>query len=449
MTRRGIFLAFFVATLVAGCVSRVPVVTSPTYPDFLFPAVPEDYVGSSEVGRHQEAWAYLQTGDLAGAEQRFAALLERDPSFYPAEAALGWVGVAQSNHEDAIDRFDRAIARAPVYVSALVGRGKALLATDQMEAALESYEAALSVEPQLSDVERVVQEIRFTIMAGQLGSAREAAVARRFTEAAAAYERVISSSPESAFLYIELARVEQSLGDLSGALVHVRQASELDPYDPVVFLFEGELHEVAGDLMLAEAAYRRANQLQPTEDTASRLRRVRELSRLAELPTEYRNISTSLALTRGELAVLVGVRLSGLLAEASSDRAVIITDTRNYWGNSWILAVTQARIMDVDAGYRFEPERAVRRSELAEVVAAVLTVIASRDAEGAQHWQNAQPRFSDMEPDHLQYSPAALAVASGVLSAREGNAFQPTATVTGAEGIESIGRLDAIAGESH
>ena len=105
--------------------------------------------------------------------------------------------------------------------------------------------------------------------------------------------------------------------------------------------------------------------------------------------------------------------------------------------------------MDVDAGYRFEPERAVRRSELAEVVAAVLTVIANRDAEGAQHWQNAQPRFSDMEPDHLQYSPAALAVASGVLSAREGNAFQPTATVTGAEGIESIGRLEAIAGESY
>ena len=449
MTRRGIVLAFFVAALAAGCVSRVPVVTSPTYPDFLFPTVPADYVGSPEVGRHQEAWAYLQTGDLAGAEQRFAALLERNPSFYPAEAALGWVGVAQSNHEAAIGRFDRAIARAPAYVSALVGRGEALLATDQMEAALESYEAALSAEPQLSDVARVVLELRFTVMAGQIGSAREAAAARRFVEAAAAYERVIIASPESAFLYIELARVEQSLGDRSGALVHLRQASELDPYDPAVFLLEGELHEVAGDLALAEAAYRRANVLEPTEDTASRLRRVRENTRLAELPTEYRNIPTSLALTRGELAVLVGVRLSGLLAEAAGDRVVIITDSRNYWGNRWILAVTQARIMEVDAGYRFEPERAVRRSELAEVVAAVLTLVASGDAEGAQRWQNAQPRFSDMGPEHLNYSPAALAVASGVLRAREGNTFQPTATVTGTEGIEAIGRLETIAGESN
>ena len=76
-------------------------------------------------------------------------------------------------------------------------------------------------------------------------------------------------------------------------------------------------------------------------------------------------------MTRGDLAALIGTRFPNLLRDAAGGRTVIITDTRNYWGHQWILDVTQAGVMEVDAGYRFEPGQTVRRGELAEVVDAM------------------------------------------------------------------------------
>ena len=447
MMRRVVALGVLLLTAV-GCASRVPVVTTPAYPDFAFPTVPGEFIGTTEADRHQDAWAYLQFGDLEGADQRFTELVGQNPSFYPAEAGLGWVGLARGEHEVAVDRFERAIALAPAYVPALLGRGEALLANEQVDAALRSFEAALAAEPSLSRIQRVVQELRFTVMTEQLNAARSAAAGRRFEEAARAYERVIAASPESAFLYIELARVEQTRGDFAGALAHVRLANELDPGEPDGFLLEGELHEAAGELERAAAAYRRANALDPTDETERRLRRLRDLALLAGLPAEYREIPSKPTVTRGELAALVGVRLADLLEMTAGGRAVIITDSRNHWGNSWILAVTRARVMAVDAGYRFEPDRAVSRGELAEVVAALLALLTDDEPESARAWQTARPRFDDMGPGHLRYPSASQAVSAGVLQVREGNTFQPTATVGGVEAVEAIERLEALARES-
>ena len=296
--RRAVALGLLLLTA-AGCATRVPVVTTPAYPDFPFPDVPGEFIGTPESDRHRDAWTYLQSGDLATAEQQFTELVGQNPSFYPAETGLGWLGLARGELEVAVDRFDRAIAVAPGYVPALLGRGEALLADEQVDAALRSFEAALAADPGLSRIQRVVQELRFTVMTEQLNVAREAAAGRRLAEAEQAYERVIAASPESAFLYIELARVEQTRGDFADALTHVRRATELDPGEADGFLLEGELHEAAGDLELAEAAYRRANALDPTDETERRLRRLRDLALLAGLPAEYREIPSKPTLTRG------------------------------------------------------------------------------------------------------------------------------------------------------
>ena len=104
--------------------------------------------------------------------------------------------------------------------------------------------------------------------------------------------------------------------------------------------------------------------------------------------------------------------------------------------------------MAVDAGYRFAPDQAVRRGELAEVVAALLALFIEDDPERGRAWQTARPRFDDMGPGHLRYPSASQAVSAGVLRVREGNTFQPTATVGGAEAVEAIERLETLMRES-
>ena len=438
-----------VAVLVAmvGCVARVPVVTTPAYPDYLFPMVPAEHVSSPEARRHEEAWTFLQAGDLMTAQSRYTALLDRRPAFYPATAALGWVHLARGDHENAVGYFEQVTDARPRYISALVGRGEAMLALDDNEEALLSFEAALAEDAGLGNVERTVRELRFTVMSELLAVARAAASVNRFAQAKAAYRRMIAASPESAFLQIELGRVELAQGDAVAALERARQAARLDAMDPAVYLLEGEAHEALDDLPAAIVAYEQADRLGSSEETADRLARLNERVRLAELPPEIQAIPGESTVTRGEMAALVGVRFPRLLRDWARSRPVIMTDTRNHWGSQWIQNVAQAGIMSVDAGYRFNPGRDVRRSDLAEVVTDMLTLFEEIDPVVASRWESAQPQFSDMRPGHLSYSAAAQAVAAGILDLGEGGTFEPTRAVNGAEAVGAIDRLAQLARE--
>jgi hypothetical protein len=55
-------------------------------------------------------------------------------------------------------------------------------------------------------------------------------------------------------------------------------------------------------------------------------------------------------------------------------------------------------------------------------------------------------KFSDLPSSHLAYLPASAAVTAGVLKIGSDNAFQPSRPVTGAEAIEAIAKLEAMAG---
>src|SRR4030095_13927202 len=114
----------------------------PTSRDVSSPAVSGDLGTAAALERHKAGWLWLQAGDLRAAERNFNAALKLSESFYPAEAGLGYVGLAKKDHEEAATHFDRAIVGNPRYAPALVGRGEALLALGERGMALKSLAAA-------------------------------------------------------------------------------------------------------------------------------------------------------------------------------------------------------------------------------------------------------------------------------------------------------------------
>ena len=428
-----------VVGLLGACVTRVPVVTTPVYPGYMFPTVPLDYARTAAAEAHQAAWSFLQTGDLRGAEARYGVALGETPDFYPAITGLGWVSLARRDPQAAANHFSRAMTAAPTYVPALVGHADAMSALQRPAAALESYEAALRVDPSLTLVAQRVGELRFTVVTDVLASAREAAAAGRYAEATAAYERVIETSPESAFLRVELGRLEQRQGNLETAAEHARRATELDADDPDAWLLQGELSEATDELTDALRAYEEADALDPTADTARRIARVRGLLESVDVPAEVQRIPSLPEVSRAELAALLGLRLSELL-EVGARAAVIVTDTRDHWASQWIQAVADAGVMTVDAAYRFSPAETLRRSDLAVVVAAVLDLIEAETESGPLSRRPTES-FTDMRPSHLSYAAATRAVASGVLDRLTRDSFQPSRVVTGAEVVEATDRL--------
>ena len=427
-----------------GCAPKAPPVLTgaPKHPDFVFPVAPQGALPAL-TARIDRGWAYLQLDDHRNAEREFAAALKQQPTFHPAETAMAYLSVARGNDKEAMTRFERALQADTSYVPALIGRGRVLLELDRDVEALASFEAALAKDPSLTEVRSRVDVLRFRATQDLLAKARTATDARRWDEALAIYQQAITASPDSAFLYRDLATVEQKAGRTADALVHYRKAVELDSSDARSLAAVAAILDSQGDVAGALSTYERARALDPSEVPDNVIARLRAAAALEKLPAEYRAIPTAASVTRAEVASLVGVRLEQLVAKAQP-RQAIITDVRNHWAQPWIGPVVRSGVMDTLANYEFEPRRQVRRGELATTVSRLLTLIASVNPERAKKWQGARVAINDVAPTHLSYPAVSAAVASGVMPLSNGN-FELLRAVSGNEAMDIIGRLEALA----
>jgi predicted TPR repeat methyltransferase len=112
-----------------------------------------------------------------------------------------------------------------------------------------------------------------------------------------------------------LAGVERQHGDTDRALEHYTKAAALDPGDAASRVQIGEVLEARGDFEGAAKALAAAIALEPDAHIEAKLEILRARAELARLPAEYRALDDATQITRGDLAALVGVRLSGLLRD--------------------------------------------------------------------------------------------------------------------------------------
>jgi tetratricopeptide (TPR) repeat protein len=442
--RNAVLSLVLLAVVVAGCATRTapPVVTSPRHPDYITPIVPDDAPMAVRSGI-QRGWQYLQADDLRNAEREFAAALKASPANAAGEASIGYLALARHRPDEALAAFERALAGNAQLVSALVGRGYALVDLKREGEAVASFEAALKADPSLTDLQARVDVLRFRATQDLLTRARAATDAGRLDDARAAYEQAIAASPDSSFLYRDLATVERRGGLTDRAIEHLRRAVELDPSDARAAASLGELLEERDDLVAALAMYEAARNADPSSVPPATLTRVRDRVAALKLPEQYRAIPSSTRVTRADLAALVGVRLSSLVSRAAA-RQVVITDVRGNWAEGWITPVVRAGIMDTLPNYAFDPAGQVRRGDLARTVSRVLTLIGGVKPGISKKWDGARPAVADVAPGHLSYPAVSIAVASGVMPLQNGS-FGLLDPVSGAEVIDVIGRLETLA----
>ena len=443
-------VALVLLALLAGCATRVvpPLPVALAYPDFIYPTLPQPLGTADAAAGIDRGWRFLQNDDLENADREFAAASRRAPVLYPAETGGAYVALARQDYDRALGAFDAVLRTAPAYVPALVGRGQTLLALDRNTDALETFEAALAVDPSLVDVRSRIDVLRFRSLQDVIEEARAAAAAEQLAEARSAYERALEVSPDSAFLYRELGLLERAQGDIESGLDRFRRAAELDPDDALSLIQLGELLDERQDFSGAEAAYRRAAEIEPSGDLTARIAEVVEKARDAQLPAEFQAMAGVDQMSRGDLAALVGVRLEDILREAA-ERDVVVTDTQGHWAAAWIVQVARTGIIDPFANHTFQPGSLITRADLAGAVSRVVAIVtASRPELGLGPRLAKRSPIADMAVTHLSYPAASIAVSLGVMPLLDGGRFMVAQPVSGAEAIDVVARVRAIAGSS-
>jgi tetratricopeptide (TPR) repeat protein len=440
--------AVLLLALLAACAPKTvpapPPSGAPRFPDFVFPSAPAGIGTPAVLQRHDLGWRWLQAGDLRAAERNFETALKEAPDFYPAHAALGWVALANKKEQEALTEFDRAVVANPRYAPALAGRGQALTALGENELALKSLEAAVAADPALGSLHSRIEVLRFNAVKERIAAARKAAEAGKLADARAEYEGAIAASPQSPFLYRELAMVERRAGNLTAALAHAQKASELEQGDPRNLILIAEIYEAHGQHARAADAYAAANALEPSDAIEAKIEELRERAAFAAMPAEYKAIEEAPTITRAQLAALLGVRLDELLKREGRGSAVLITDMRGNWATPWIMAVARARLMEVYPNHTFNPQGQVRRGDLANAAFRALGLIAAQNPRLGAAWKNARRKFTDLSPGHPSHAAASMAVEAGVMTTMPDGSFQLTRLVTGAEAVAAVKKLETL-----
>jgi len=430
--------------LMACKTARPPVAVTPgapQFPDFVYPAVAAaDQAPAGPL--QQQAWKFLQAGDLRNAERGFNDLLRQRPAFAPAEAGLGYVALARHQASDALGRFDRVLEQASGYAPALAGRAQALLALGRTAEALTSYEAAAAADPSL-DLGSRIEVLRFRGAGDAVQQARRAAEKGELDAARDAYERALAASPDSSFLYRELGAVEARAGRGAQALELFRKATALDPGDARSHVLAGDVLATDGHFDEAEREYTAAAGIEPSREIEQKLQDVRQRGDIAKLPAEYRAIPTAAEVTRGDVAALLGVRLGSWFTSVQTAQPPLLTDIRTHWAATWILSVVGAGVMEPFPNHTFQPRQRVRRADLARIVVRALDRAPDRPGRTAP-WRDARLTIPDVPPSHPAYPAISEAIAAGVLRAGEGGAFQPGRVASGAELVEAVDRLTSL-----
>jgi tetratricopeptide (TPR) repeat protein len=440
----GALLLVGLALGAASCATRTPPAVAGGAPAWRQPDVPSALAGrAADVAAYDAAWNRIRTGDVRGGERGLSDLLKRATGFYPAAASLGELRLQRQQFREAAALFGQALAVDATYLPALVGLVDARLGVGDDPGALDALHALLAVDPTRADAQSRVAVIGLRVSQAELAAAETSRAAGRLDEASARLLRALAATPENGAVLRALAAVALQQGAPDLAERRAREAVALDPQDAAALALLGDAQDAQGHVREAAASYARALAITPNPLWSERRSVLLARSDVLALPAGYQAIAGAASVTRAQVAAMLGVRLAGTLDQARVRSTDIVTDARGHWASAWILPVVRAGWMDARPNHTFEPAALVRRAELAQVVLAVLTEVATArraplDVTGA----TSRGAFADMARSHAAFRAAAMAVSAGIMDVDGSNRFQPAGLVSGRELIEVIGRLE-------
>ena len=114
----------------------------------------------------QRGRAALAAGNPAEAIEHFTALIDQDPTFAEAWNARATAYFQTGDIGPSVNDIAHALALNPRHFGALSGLGMIFEELDQPEKALEVYQAALAINPHMTDIRDAITRLS-SVISGQ------------------------------------------------------------------------------------------------------------------------------------------------------------------------------------------------------------------------------------------------------------------------------------------
>lgn len=347
------------------------------------------------------AYVDLITGDLPAAEARFNSSVSITPDMIPSRVGLVQIYESRRDRDKAFAELREILARAPGH-----------------RWAAPRFEA-----------------LRADLVRESTAAAREAYAAGNRETAKREFLKVLAYAPDTPAIHLELARLYRQEKNTEAALPHYRAAVEGQKADKALLREYAEFLAEAGELGLSLEILERLAAAEPKDATV--VKRVEEIkSKLGvyELPSQYEGIPALEAITREDLAALIGVRFGEFLA-APGPRTEILTDIATSWAQRFIVKVASLEIMTGSVNHTFQPRRILNRADLADAAVRLIDVLQQRGAKFVPLVETRRIQVADASPDNFYYASITKALAYQIMALTPERRFEPDRTVSGAEAI--------------
>jgi Tfp pilus assembly protein PilF len=390
----------------------------------------------------EDAWDALKAGRPDQAKRYLMKLGTANPV---REAGLAYADLLAGNIPAAEARFNSSLAGSPDMTPSRVGLAQIYESRREREKTFDEYREILKREPAHRWAGPRFVSLRNDLVKGSTADAREALVSGNRETAKREFLKVLSFDPQAADAHLELARIYQQEKNTPDALVHFKAALEGRPEDKALMREYAEFLTESGELGQSLDVLEKLAAAEPKDAAVTkRVEEVKAKLGVYELPSQYDGIPALEAVTREDLAALIGVKFADAL-EAPGRQTEILVDISVSWAQRYIVQVASLEIMSVADNHTFQPRRIINRAELADAAVRLIGVLQTRGAKFVPLVETRRIQIADVSIGSFYYPSITRALAYQIMSLTPDRMFEPEKTVSGEEAIRIMDIIHGLA----
>ncbi len=436
MTKRIFFISILVVTVLVGCqIEQIP--------------TPQIYTGSlppfkiSELSLDEriiveDAWKEIKKGNGRKAINQISKLDPDSPFYFTLSAYAHYL---LNDMQSAEHYFKTAIKKYPDVSLNHLGLAQLYQKIQKDDLAFIEYREVLKKEPGHPWAKARYEEIKEEKTKQTLKSAKNLLDNEEISASEKTYLKALYYSPESVEAHSALADIYTKQQKYERAIIHLKTLLSSQPKNKDFLRSYAEALFQIEDFKKSFEVYKDLKELEPeNQEINKRIEQLRNRLGIFELPSQYDAIPSQEAITKEDIAGLIGVKFQNYLEDLEKEPSIII-DISTSWASKYILKLTSMDILSIYPNHTFKPKKIITRSELAEIMYSLINYLKKQGYSLVQQIPPQSIQLPDVPPNNFYYRPITMAISYGILNTSTGGNFNPEDPVSGQNAIKAINIL--------